>query len=208
MTMQIIAHSPDGRTGRPGGSPSRLSPDTMEGVSTAHTRDRVLAAGQRLTPQRDLIAGVLEEARQPVTAQEVWHRVTGLAPGIGRATVFRTLDALVGAGIARRIVVAPRRTAYVPCSDHHHHHLVCQRCGTVQELPEADVAPLIGRLLRARGFVVDHASLDVLGTCAPCAAAPASAQSPSQPSSASTDRAPGPVSPSAAAPAPRSRANS
>ena len=177
-------------------------------MSTARTRDRVLAAGQRLTPQRDLIAGVLEEAGQPVTAQEVWHRVTRLAPGVGRATVFRALDALVGAGIARRIALAPRRTAYVSCSDRHHHHLVCQRCGTVQELPEADVAPLIRRLLRARGFVVDHASLDVLGSCGPCAAAAAGAQPPVQPSSASTERAPGPVSPRAAAPAPRSSANS
>ncbi len=177
-------------------------------MSSAHTRDRVLAAGQRLTPQRDLVAGLLEEATQPVTAQEVWQRATGLAPGIGRATVFRTLDALVAAGIARRIALAPRRTAYVSCSDRHHHHLVCQRCGTVQELPEADVAPLIRRLQRGRGFVVDHASLDVMGTCAPCAAAPAGAQSRGAPSRASTERAPGPVSASAAAPTPRSRANS
>ncbi len=139
-------------------------------MPTETTRTRVLAAGHRLTPQRDLIAQVLEADARPRTAQELWVAVREVAPGVGRATVFRTLDALVAAGVARRLTLPSRRTAYVGCSAHHHHHFVCQQCGAVAELPEGEVNPLLRQLERSRGFQVDHARLDFYGTCAACLA--------------------------------------
>ncbi|HVA22598.1 MAG TPA: Fur family transcriptional regulator [Candidatus Micrarchaeia archaeon] len=135
------------------------------------TRSRVLAAGRRLTPQRDLIAQVLEADPRPRTAQELWADVRDHEPGIGRATVFRTLDALVEAGVAQRLTLPNRRAAYVGCSALHHHHFVCQECGAVLELPEPEVSPLLRHLERIRGFQVDHARLDFYGTCPTCLAA-------------------------------------
>ncbi len=158
---------------------------TIGAVPSETTRTRVLAAGHRITPQRDLISDVLEGDPRPRTAQELWADVRVRAPGVGRATVFRTLDALVDAGLARRLALPNRRTAYVGCSALHHHHFVCQECGSVLELPEPVVSPLLRHLERARGFQVDHARLDFYGTCPGCLAAAAG-------------RAPGPASPTPA----------
>jgi len=137
-------------------------------VSSETTRTRVLAAGRRLTPQRDLISEVLEADPRPRSAQELWTEVRARAPGIGRATVFRALDALVDAGAARRLALPNRRSGYVGCSALHHHHFVCQDCGIVIELPEPEVSPLLRHLERARGFQVNHARLDFYGTCPDC----------------------------------------
>lgn len=134
--------------------------------------DRLRAAGERVTPQRLLIAGALSGAGRQLTADQVWA-VAARGQGIGRATVFRSLDALVAAGVARRLEMEGHGSAYVACEPEHHHHLACRDCGRVEEIGESFVRPIIERLAAERGFVVDDARLDFYGRCAACASAEA-----------------------------------
>ncbi len=133
-------------------------------------RERILRSGRRITPQRDAIAGILERAEQPVSAQELCDAVGEVDPQIGRATVFRTLQSLMEAGLVQRITIPGAETRYLLCSTaEHHHHLVCRECGAVEELPERGVASFLARVEREHRFLVDHATFDVYGTCARCA---------------------------------------
>ena len=52
----------------------------------------------RLTPQRRAVLDVLEAARDHPTASDVYDRVRLHAPGIGAATVYRTLQQLAEDG--------------------------------------------------------------------------------------------------------------
>ena len=132
-------------------------------------RDRILAAGERITPQRDLIAGVLEMAPRPLSASGLYEAVARLYPGIGRATVFRAVSALERAGIVEQLSLPGERSGYLLCATvGHHHHLVCQRCGMVSDLPEETVGPFFATIESDHGFSVDHASFSVYGTCAAC----------------------------------------
>jgi Fe2+ or Zn2+ uptake regulation protein len=131
--------------------------------------DQLRAAGERVTPQRVLVAETLRDAGRQLSAQELWRRVRLRLPGVGRATVFRTLEALVGAGAARRLEREGHVSAYVACRPVHHHHLVCTSCGRVEEIDEAFVRPMADQLADRRGFVVDDARLDFYGRCARCA---------------------------------------
>jgi len=126
-------------------------------------------SGLRLTPQRMAIAQSLAEASKEVSVQELYDRVRRRHPYIGRATVFRSLDTLVGAGLAQRLERPGHVSAYVWCQPGHHHHLICTTCRTVEELDEDAVAPLAQTIVRTRGFRVDHASLDFYGQCRACA---------------------------------------
>ena len=138
-------------------------------MSSAAVRDRMLAAGQRITRQRDVVAGVLERARRPLGAGEIWNAVTTSDPDVGRATVFRTLHSLVAAEIVQRVTLAGGQSGYLLCAaDGHHHHLVCTSCGRTTDLPEAVVAPFLSRVEETHGFTVDHSSFDVHGRCADC----------------------------------------
>lgn len=128
----------------------------------------ILRSGQRLTPQRMAIAEVLARSPKQASAQELYDRVRRKHPYIGRATVFRSLDMLVQAGLAQRLERPGHVSAYVWCEPGHHHHLICTSCGNVEELDEKAVAPLADAIVRMRGFRVDHAALDFYGICRAC----------------------------------------
>lgn len=132
-------------------------------------RDRILAAGQRITPQRDLVAGVLEQAGRPLSAAELYEAVGRSGRGVGRATVFRTLQSLEDAGIVQHVVLPGNQAAYLLCQvAGHHHHLVCRQCGAADDLAEDEVAPFLAALEDGHRFQVDHANFAVYGTCARC----------------------------------------
>jgi Fur family ferric uptake transcriptional regulator len=137
-------------------------------TATVPVAERLRAAGERVTPQRLRIADALTAAGRQLTADEVWA-AAGHDRGIGRATVFRSLDALVAAGVARRLELEGHSSAYVSCQPEHHHHLSCRECGRVEEIGESFVRPMIERLAAERGFEVDDARLDFYGRCAACA---------------------------------------
>lgn len=131
--------------------------------------ERLRAAGERVTAQRLAVAEALDAARRPQSAEELWRGLRATRRDVGRATVFRSLEALVGAGAARRFEPEGHASTYVACRPGHHHHLVCTACGGVEEIGEALVGPLARGVEAATGFVVDDARIDFYGRCARCA---------------------------------------
>ena len=144
----------------------------MTGASTA---DRLRDAGERVTRQRLLVAGALGAIGRQTTAQDLYELLRRRDPRIGRATVFRTLEALVSAGVARRLERGGHIYGYVACRPEHHHHLACDRCGRVEEIAERYVTPVARRVAADLGFRIDDARLDFYGLCRACAAQPADA---------------------------------
>ncbi len=132
------------------------------------TQAALQQTGVRLTPQRLAIAAVLAQTGKETSAQELYDRVRKKHAYIGRATVFRSLDRLVSAGLAQRLERPGHVSAYVWCLPGHHHHLICTSCRTVEDLGEESVGPLVESIARHRGFRVDHATLDFYGECRSC----------------------------------------
>lgn len=139
----------------------------MTGHSTA---DRLHDAGERVTRQRLLVADALGSTPRQVTAQELYESLRRRESHIGRATVFRTLESLVAAGVARRLEREGHVYGYVACRQEHHHHLACDRCGRVEEIDEGYIAPVAQRVSADLGFQIDDARLDFYGRCAQCTA--------------------------------------
>lgn len=138
--------------------------------TTLGAADRLTAAGERVTRQRLLVANALAAAGRQMTAEQLYRSLRRTAPGIGRATIFRTLETLVEAGVARRLELDGHVYAYVACLRAHHHHLACTTCGRVEEIDEAYVTPIAERLAHDLGFEIDDARLDFYGRCAACRA--------------------------------------
>jgi len=137
---------------------------------SAATARRLRQAGQRVTTQRLAVAAALSSAHHQVTAQELWERMRPRHRDLGRATVFRTLEALAEAGLARRLERDGHVYAYVACRPAHHHHLACRVCGTVEEVGEELVAEISRRARRELGFEIEDARMDFYGVCHQCAA--------------------------------------
>jgi Fur family ferric uptake transcriptional regulator len=143
----------------------------MPAIATPSTvRDRLAAQGHRLTLQRMIVAGALARARRTVSAQELYDSLRAEHPLLGRATVFRTLDFLVEAGLAQRFEAEGHVHVYTSCAGNHHHHLVCRICGSTTEINDTAVNQLIDAVHGEYSFALDHDALDFYGTCAACAA--------------------------------------
>ena len=128
----------------------------------------MVSRGRRLTRQRVIVAEALAAARRALSAQELYLRINASHPTLGRATVYRALEAQVQDGMASRFERDGHVSAYIACDTTHHHHLVCTRCQRVEDLDETAVAPLLSSVGRRHDFQVDHAALDFYGLCGSC----------------------------------------
>jgi len=85
-------------------------------------------------------------------------------------TVYRALDFLMANGLVHRI---ESRNAYLACAHDHDPaslvaFLICERCGSVGEIPAAPVAQSLSAAARASGFVPKLSVVEITGTCAHC----------------------------------------
>jgi len=147
----------------------------MSEVATGELHDtvraRLLAVGQRYTHQRRKLVEILTRSGNPLTIPEILRR-----RGLAQSSVYRNLGDLERAGVVRRLVTDAEHGRYELSEDltEHHHHVICSRCGTVQDLPmRADVErrmeETLGRLARSVGFAEVSHRLDLIGVCASCA---------------------------------------
>ncbi len=127
-------------------------------------------AGYRLTSPRRALASIVAGIDGPFTAARVVDEVRERGLHVGRATVFRTIDALERAGAIERIDLPSGDHAYVGCAPAHHHHVVCSACGRTAEVADGDLAALIGRIGRRTGYRIEDHRLEIFGLCPTCVA--------------------------------------
>jgi Fe2+ or Zn2+ uptake regulation protein len=124
--------------------------------------------GYRVTPQRLAVYSSLVDLGRHVPAERLLEAVSERVPGVSLPTVYSALEALEDAGLVRR-VAAGRGPALYDTGAPEHHHMVCRRCGAVEDL---EVDAELGSLLAAsgeKGFSPDRAEVVVHGLCARCA---------------------------------------
>jgi Fur family ferric uptake transcriptional regulator len=115
--------------------------------------------------RRSIVESVLSKNGQ-FNARQLYDE---LKPwGVGRATVFRTLDLLVELGVLNRLHTDEHCSSYIVCADQHHHHLVCERCGSVQEISDARVERAVRAMAAESGFRAREHHLEIVGVCERC----------------------------------------
>jgi Fur family ferric uptake transcriptional regulator len=137
--------------------------------------DRLSQEGHRLTTPRQAIIKMVAPRHDHFSAQEVWEEVRANHSGIGRATVFRTLDLLTELGVLNRIHTGDGCHRYTVCETTHHHHMMCVGCGTVIPLEAGGIESQIRRMAEEAGFDLLTHHLELVGRCASCRAVAAHA---------------------------------
>ena len=119
----------------------RFSPD----LST------LVPAGGKRSSKRDRIASIFLRQQGHLSADDLSDLVRRSDPGIGRATVYRTLQWMVGAGIARKVDFGEGRSRFEPSYGHpRHFHLICTTCHRSSEFLSSDVESLMEEIATAR----------------------------------------------------------
>lgn len=127
-------------------------------------------AGYRLTEPRRTLAALIADQDGHFTAAGLVAESRSRRLGVGRATVFRTIEALEGLGVIERIDLPNGEHAYVACDPAHHHHVVCSRCGRTAEIEDAGLKTVVREVARRTGFRIDEHRLELFGLCPACLA--------------------------------------
>jgi Fur family ferric uptake transcriptional regulator/Fur family peroxide stress response transcriptional regulator len=124
----------------------------------------------RLTPQRRAVLDVLQAADDHPTAADVLERVRAVLPGVGPATVYRTLALLVESGQAIELRLGQGDASRYDRNINHHDHLICDECGRVEDVRVQVRQAALRELAASTDFTVTSYDLRIHGRCAPCAA--------------------------------------
>src|SRR3954449_4365682 len=109
--------------------------------------------GSKRSSKRDSVLGVFLRQEGHVSADDLFDLVRREAAGIGRATVYRTLQWMVDAGIARKVDFGDGRSRYEPSYRHpRHFHLICTTCHSSSEFLSSDVESLMEEIAAVRKF--------------------------------------------------------
>src|SRR5579883_2317003 len=97
-----------------------------------------------------------------IVPEAIYAAVSRRFPSINRSTVYRTLQLLEQMGLISHAHVEEGSTRYHPADM----HLVCNRCGSVQEIADLSIGePLRAALAERYGFESDLTHLAIAGRC-------------------------------------------
>ncbi|MFZ2804668.1 MAG: Fur family transcriptional regulator [Patescibacteria group bacterium] len=126
------------------------------------------ANGYRATSGRLAILGVLVKEKKPLSSHEIFERCkTG---SLDAVTVYRALEAFVASRIVKRIDLQHGHVDYEFAFGDHHHHLVCKKCGSVEDFTVTGCTELAQRACKSSTTfktVEDH-SMELFGVCVSC----------------------------------------
>ncbi len=125
-------------------------------------------AGYRMTEPRREVASLIAGQAGHFAAADIIDEARARHLGIGRATVFRTLDALAEVGVVERIDLPNGEHAYLACEPVHHHHVVCTRCGRSRDIDDVRVRSVVRDVARRTGYRIDEHRLELFGLCPDC----------------------------------------
>ena len=136
-----------------------------------HHAERVCEQrAQKFTPIRRQVLQALLSSHRPLGAYEVIDELAKSMPRPAPITVYRALDFLMDNGLVHRI---ESRNAYLACAHDHDAaamvaFLICERCGSVGEIPAVPVAQSLNAAARASGFAPKLPVVEITGTSAHC----------------------------------------
>jgi Fur family transcriptional regulator, peroxide stress response regulator len=140
----------------------------LDGNTEAMLREALESNGQRFTEQRASVYRFLMGTTSHPTADEVFTSVRHDIPDISLATVYKSLETLVGCGLATKLTYGDGSARYDGRTDPHH-HARCLSCGKVVDVPgRIDTSALATQLQPVSGFNVEGYRLELVGYCSNC----------------------------------------
>lgn len=127
------------------------------------------ARGERMTRPRQAVLGVLVDDRSHLSAEAIVTAVAQRDASVHRASVYRTLNALVDLGIVQHVHLSHGATAYhLAEQDRNHLHLQCTACRSIADVPLNTMVEAAAEIDREYGFAVDVGHVALSGTCEAC----------------------------------------
>ncbi len=139
----------------------KLTANRIAGILREH--------GYKLTPQRHILLKVIAAHHDHLSPDEIFEIARQEDPGIGKVTVYRTLELLNKLDLLCRVHAPDGCRGYMMRRPtEHHHHLVCSACGNAVDFTECDLNGLEKDLEAKTGFTIEGHLLELYGRCRNC----------------------------------------
>lgn len=139
--------------------------DTVRDIFAAYLQQR----GQRKTPERFAILDEIYSRSGHFEIESLYDLMKNKNCRVCRATLYNTIDLLLDCKLVikhqfgRNIALYER--AY---NNRHHEHLICQKCGKVEEFSDAHISEVVKQMEEKYQFTAYHHLLYVYGICKSC----------------------------------------
>lgn len=128
-------------------------------------------AGLKITTPRLKILQILERSStHHLSAEDVYKALVDLGEEVGLATVYRVLTQFEEAGLITRHHFEGEYSVFELSQGEHHDHVVCVKCGRVEEFLDEIIEQRLHRIATNAGFELTDHSLNLYGLCPNCQA--------------------------------------
>ena len=135
----------------------------------ARLTDYMSRHGLRSTEQRRVVTEQFFASDGHLSIEDLLEKVRVEEPGIGYATVYRTLKLLKDCGLAFERHFGDGVSRYeVAWEDEHHDHLICIECQKIVEFEDEGIERLQHEVAERHGFELVRHKLELYGVCADC----------------------------------------
>jgi len=132
-------------------------------------KKRLRSRGYRVTPQRVAVLDVLEENEgRPMSPEDIHAEAGKKYPGLGLATIYRTVELFCELGIAFPVHLQGGHRFYELNSGKHHHHMECLSCGGVELLEACMIDDIVEVVRDGSDFLVTAHCMSLFGYCHDC----------------------------------------
>jgi len=130
----------------------------------------IRAAGLKVTLPRLKILDMLERSgTKHLSAEDIYKALLDEGEEIGLATVYRVLTQFEGAGLVGRHHFEGGSSVFELCHEEHHDHILCVKCGRVDEFFDEVIEQRQKTIAQAQGYQMTDHSLYIYGVCPDCA---------------------------------------
>ena len=127
--------------------------------------------GLRSTSQRRTVTEVFFRSKGHLSIEDVLLEVRVEDPGVGYATVYRTLKLLKECGLALERHFGDGVSRYeIAHENDHHDHLICTDCNAIVEFEDEAIEVLQEQLARRHGYLLRGHKHELYGVCPACQA--------------------------------------
>ena len=130
--------------------------------------DSLKTSGLRLTATRTAICKLLSETSDHPSALEIYRELKSQFPSLSLATVYNTIDVLVGMGLISVLGCVGGGHVHIDTNMHSHINVMCMNCHKIIDLPSSEVELLDKRIINESGFKLQGSSIIFYGLCPDC----------------------------------------
>lgn len=125
--------------------------------------------GLKVTKHRSSVLEVIENSKQPISAEDIYIILKQKNISINLSSVYRILDTLVANSLINKFIFEENnKTCYEINNMEHKHYLICSKCKKMLPISGCPLDAYEAELEKSLGFTITNHKLEIYGYCKEC----------------------------------------